>query len=36
MQAPVTPVVYGLGVLYHFANGIAFGVVYSVLFGRTR
>ncbi len=33
MQAPVTPVVYGLGVLYHFASGIAFGVVYSVIFG---
>lgn len=36
MQASVTPLVYGLGLLYHFANGIAFGVVYSVLFGLTR
>lgn len=31
-----TPVSYTLGAAYHLFNGIGFGVVYSILFGRTR
>lgn len=34
--ATPTPGAYVLGMAYHLFNGIAFGVVYSVVFGRTR
>lgn len=36
MKAKVTPGIYIVGLFYHFFNGIAFGVVYSILFGKTR
>lgn len=36
MKAELTPLNYSLGALYHFFNGISFGVLYSIVFGRTR
>ncbi|MFQ5912787.1 MAG: hypothetical protein ACE5JS_06370 [Nitrospinota bacterium] len=36
MKAKVTPAIYLGGILYHLFNGIAFGIVYSILFGRTK
>lgn len=33
--AEITPAGYALGASYHFFNGISFGVIYSILFGRT-
>jgi hypothetical protein len=36
MKADLTPLNYSLGALYHFFNGISFGVLYSIVFGRTR
>lgn len=35
-KADVTPGLYSLGLLYHYFNGVAFGVVYMILFGRSR
>lgn len=35
MQAQPTPLSTFLGYLYHFINGVAFGVIYTVVFGRT-
>lgn len=36
MDAAGTPLAYLMGYGYHVMNGIAFGTVYSVLFGKTR
>jgi hypothetical protein len=35
MQAQPTPLSTFLGYLYHFMNGIAFAVIYIIVFGRT-
>lgn len=36
MKADVTLPIYLEGIVYHFLNGIAFGIVYSIIFGQTR
>lgn len=36
MHDPVTPLIYLRGIVYHFLNGIAFGLVYSIVFGQTQ